>query len=126
VGDSRYRAGILAGCALSRTFGAWPAAIPGLGPMCGGQPYGRCVACPDVPGAEWSFVRYGDRPLCKTHARTLAAGADLEFVADALRRATATASEPEGTRGGQRMPAASDGPCDGQGGLITPTRPRVP
>lgn len=90
MGSPRYHAGILAGCALSLTPGAWPAAVPGLGPMRGGQPLARCIACtPSEHAARAStFVRYGDRPLCKPHATTLAGGGELPFVAEALRRAT--------------------------------------
>lgn len=126
MGSEKHRAGILAGCASSRTPGDWPSAIPDLGDFRGGQPFGRCIVCaPDEhPARAGTFVNYGGRPICKQHAQTLATGQGLPFVAEALRRATA--SEPEGTRGVPRMQAGIDGPCAGTGRPITQPQPRVP
>jgi len=89
VADGRYRAGVLAGCALSRRAGTWPDQVPGLGGKVGGQPLARCVACPQDahPSSATTWVRYGGHPLCWNHAKTLAGGGDLPFVAEALQRA---------------------------------------
>jgi len=44
MSDPRYTAGITQGCALSRTPGAWPAEVPGLGPAVV-DVFGICVVC---------------------------------------------------------------------------------
>jgi hypothetical protein len=129
MSNLKYRAGILAGCASSRTPGDWPATVPGFGDMAGGLPLAQCFACPpnEHPAKASTFVRYGGRPLCKACALKLARSEDeeeLPFVAEALRRARS--SEPEGTRGDQHVPAVNEGPRDGQGRLITQPQPRVP
>jgi len=128
VGSPQYRAGILAGCALSRTPGTWPETVPGLGEFRGGQPLGRCIACaPDEhPAKASTFVTYGGHPLCKGCSLTLAGGDEerLPFVTEALKRAIA--SRPEGSRGVPRMRAAIDGPCAGAGRLISQPQPRLP
>ena len=74
----KYTASIVAGCVLSRTPGFWPAVIPELGAMQGGQPLATCIACPagEHPGKASTFVRYGGRPLCKACARRAAGVGD--------------------------------------------------
>ncbi len=128
MGSPKYRAGILTGCALSRTPGDWPPAVPGLGEKQGGQPMATCIACPagEHPAKASTFVRYGGHPLCKACARTLAAGGEeaLPFVAEALKRAIA--SEPGESRGGPRMLAANDGPSAGSAGAHNPTAAAAP
>jgi hypothetical protein len=75
VADERYTGGILAGISNSISLGFWPVEIPGLGPKVGGQPFGRCVDCgPDQhPMNAGSFVAYGGKTHCKTHATRKAA-----------------------------------------------------
>lgn len=75
VSDERYRAGILRGLMSGRTPGNWPPEIPGLGPVQGGQPLGRCVRCPEEthPSRATSNVTYGGRPYCKPCAQREAA-----------------------------------------------------
>jgi hypothetical protein len=129
MSSRKYHAGILAGCASSRTPGGWPASVPGFGDMAGGLPLAQCFACPpdEHPAKASTFVRYGGRPLCKACALKFARSGgedELPFVAEALRRATC--SEPEGTRGDQHVSAATDGPRGGQGRLIPQPQPRVP
>lgn len=69
MSDPRYSAGIKQGIAI-RDRREWPAEVPGLGPMQGGQPIARCVICPDDahPYRVMTNVRYGGKPLCKDHA----------------------------------------------------------
>lgn len=106
MGSDKYQAGISAGCILSRTVGDWPAEVLGLGPMRGGCPFARCLACePERHQAlAWSFVRYGKVPLCKQHACAFAGASDAPFVREALERVKAVAFESEMAGGGV--------PCD--------------
>ncbi len=128
MGSPKYRAGILAGCALSRTPGDWPAAVPGLGEKQGGQPMATCIACPagEHLAKASTFVRYGGHPLCKECARTLAAGGKeaLPFVVEALKRAIA--SEPAESRGVPRMPATNEGPSARTAAPHKPTAAAAP
>ena len=70
----------------------WPAEVPHLGPRRGGQPLGRCLACPETahPAVASTFVRYGDDYVCRPCALALTreAGSEiLEMLARARRPA---------------------------------------
>ena len=128
MGSEKYRAGVLAGCALSRTPGDWPVAVAGLGLMRGGQPLARCIACPTTehPSRASTNVFYGAHPLCKPCARVLASAGEegLPFVSQALKRALSGSGESRGVDRG--MPAANEGPSRSLGGAHNPTLATAP
>lgn len=73
MSDPRYQGGVLR-IKSGRTPGVWPDEIAVYGKRRGGQPLARCALCPEDahPADATTFVRYGDTPLCKRHARELA------------------------------------------------------
>jgi hypothetical protein len=89
--------------------------------MCGGQPFADCYICPDDahPAVKKTFVRYGGRPLCKTHACALAgAPRDVPFVREALERAKLF--EPQGAGGGTARALETPGATAGAPHKPTP------
>jgi len=88
MSDPRYSAGVIQGIALSRHHGVWPAAIPGLGVMRGGQPGGLCLFCAPMthPRTSYTWVVYGGVHVCGSCARLLASKAGPE-VEEMLARA---------------------------------------
>lgn len=87
MSDPRYQPGIVQGIALSRTHGAFPEMIPGLGRKCGGQPCGLCAFCPGThPQFSLTWVKYGGLHVCGRCARLLVSESGAE-VSEALSRA---------------------------------------
>ncbi len=82
----------------------WPEVIAALGPRRGGHPFAACLGCPAPP--TWTFVRYGEAPICRSCALRLAAGRDLPFVHQALERVRRALEAREG-RGNGRPPTAA-------------------